>query len=66
MRFDLESLPSDTALLHRLVREMAVVVESRTGEIERLQSIINRLQRTQFGRRLTRTRFGKSAHPAAL
>jgi transposase len=54
MRFDLENLPSDTALLHRLVREMAVVVDSRDGEIERFQSIINKLQRAQFGRRSER------------
>jgi transposase len=54
MRFDLENLPSDTVLLHRLVREMADVVESRDGEIERLQIIIKKLQRTQFGRRSER------------
>ena len=54
MRFDLENLPSDTALLHRLAREMAVVVDSRDGEIERLQSIIKKLQRAQFGRRSER------------
>ena len=54
MRFDLENLPSDTVLLHRLVREMAVVVDSRDGEIERLQSIIKKLQRAQFGRRSER------------
>jgi transposase len=54
MRFDLENLPSDTALLHRLVREMAVVVESRTSEVERLQSIIKKLRRAQFGRRSER------------
>src|SRR6266849_740380 len=54
MRFELENLPSDTALLHRLVREMAVVVDSRDGEIERLQSIIKKLQRAQFGRRSER------------
>src|ERR1700716_1534666 len=54
MRFELENLPSDTALLHRLVREMAVVVASRDGEIERLQSIIKKLQRAQFGRRSER------------
>src|SRR5882762_2389143 len=54
MRFDLENLPSDTTLLHRLVREMADVVESRDGEIERLQSIIKKLQRAQFGRRSER------------
>jgi transposase len=54
MQCDLENLPSDTALLHRLVREMAVVVDSPDGEIERLQSIINKLQRAQFGRRSER------------
>ena len=54
MRFDLENLPSDTTLLHRLVREMADVVESRDGEIERLQIIIKKLQRAQFGRRSER------------
>jgi transposase len=54
MRFDLENLPSDTALLHRLVRDMAAVVESRDGEIERLQLIIKKLQRAQFGRRSER------------
>src|SRR5258708_7227205 len=54
MRFDLENLPSDTALLPRLVREMADVVESRDGEIERLQIIIKKVQRAQFGRRSER------------
>lgn len=37
--------------MHRLVRDMAAVVESRDGEIERLQLIIKKLQRAQFGRR---------------
>ena len=36
------------------MREMAVVVDSRDGEIERLQSIIKKLQRAQFGRRSER------------
>lgn len=54
MRLDLEKLPSDISLLHQLVREMAGVVESRDGEIERLQSIIKKLQRAQFGRRSER------------
>ena len=54
MQLDLNNLPSDTALLHRLVREMAVVVDSRDGEIERLQLIIKKLQRAQFGRRSER------------
>jgi transposase len=54
MQLDLNNLPSDTALLHRLVREMAVVVDNRDGEIERLQLIIKKLQRAQFGRRSER------------
>jgi transposase len=51
MRIDFDNLPVDTALLHRLVRDMAAVVERRDGEIERLQLIIKKLQRAQFGRR---------------
>jgi transposase len=54
MRIDLENLPSDTVLLHRLVRDMVATVESRDGEIERLQLIIKKLQRAQFGRRSER------------
>jgi len=54
MRLDLDNLPSDPALLHRLVRDMAACVEHRDGEIERLQSIIKTLQRAQFGRRSER------------
>lgn len=54
MRLDLENLPSDPALLHRLVRDMAAVVTQREGEIERLQTIIKTLQRGQFGRRSER------------
>ncbi|KCZ53718.1 IS66 family transposase zinc-finger binding domain-containing protein, partial [Hyphomonas chukchiensis] len=50
MRIDLGNLPSNTALLHQLVRDMAVIVEHRDGEIERLQAIIKKLQRMQFGR----------------
>jgi transposase len=54
MQLDLDNLPSDTVLLHRLVRDMASVVERRDGEIERLQLIIKRLQRARFGRRSER------------
>ena len=54
MQLDLDNLPSDTALLHRLVRDMAAAVEHRDGEIERLKSIIKKLQRAQFGRRSER------------
>ncbi|MFC3323580.1 IS66 family transposase [Mesorhizobium cantuariense] len=50
MLIDLANLPSDPQLLQRLVRDMAAAVESRDGEIERLQSIIKKLQRAQFGR----------------
>ena len=54
MRLDLENLPSDIDLLHRLVRDMATVVETRDDEIERLQRLIKQLQRRQFGRRSER------------
>lgn len=54
MLIDLAKLPSDPGLLQRLVRDMAAVVESRDGEIERLQAIIRKLQRAQFGRRSER------------
>ena len=54
MRLDLENLPSDIDLLHRLVRDMAAVVETRDDEIERLQRLIKQLQRGQFGRRSER------------
>jgi transposase len=50
MLIDLDNLPSDPTL----VRDMAAVVESRGGEIERLQFIIKKLQRAQFGRRSER------------
>ena len=54
MRLDLENLPSDIGLLHSLVCDMAVVVETRDDEIERLQRIIKQLQRARFGRRSER------------
>jgi transposase len=54
MRFDLDQLPADVAVLHRLVRDMAAIVEHRDGEIERLRLIISKLQRAQFGRRSER------------
>ena len=54
MRLDLANLPSDTAQLHQLVRDMAAAVEHRDDEIERLQTIIRQLQRMQFGRRSER------------
>jgi transposase len=54
MQLDLDNLPADTVLLHRLVRDMAAAVESRDDEIERLQAIIKKFQRAQFGRRSER------------
>ncbi len=54
MRLDLENLPSDIGLLHCLVCDMAVVVETRDDEIERLQRIIKQLQRARFGRQSER------------
>jgi transposase len=54
MHLDLENLPSDIDLLHRLVRDMASVVDTRDDEIERLQRIIKALRRGQFGRRSER------------
>lgn len=51
MRLDLENLPTDTALLHQSMREMAGFVDERDGEIDRLKAIIEPLQRAQFGRR---------------
>src|SRR5271170_688842 len=54
MRFDLDDLPSEPALLQHLIRKMAAAVEHRDGAIERLKSIIKQLQRAQFGRRSER------------
>ena len=54
MRLELDNLPSDVGLLHQLVRDMASLVETRNDEIERLQAIITKLQRMQFGRRSER------------
>ena len=54
MQLDLENLPADVNLLHRLVHDMAAAVESRDGEIERLQAIVKQFQRARFGRRSER------------
>ena len=54
MRFDIDNLPSEPALLQHLIRDMAAAVEHRDGEIERLRAIIKQLQRAQFGRRSER------------
>ena len=54
MRLDIENLPSDVDLLHHLVRDMVVAVETRDDEIGRLQRIIKQLQRARFGRQSER------------
>jgi len=51
MHLDLTNLPSDTTILHQLVRDLAGGMEQRDGEIEKLRLIIRQLQRGQFGRR---------------
>jgi transposase len=48
-------------LLHRLVRDMAGLVEHRDDEITRLQQIIRQLQRAQYGRRSERLDPGQLA-----
>ncbi|QET91590.1 IS66 family transposase [Roseomonas mucosa] len=57
MQVPLDALPDDVEMLHRLVRDMADVVESKSSaldesrtEIARLRQIIRELQRTRFGR----------------
>jgi len=54
MRLDLADLPTDVALLHRLVHDMTAALESRDTEIDRLQTLIKQLQRARFGRRSER------------
>ena len=61
MQVALDALPDDVEMLHRLVRDLASVVEARDGaldesktEIARLRAIIRQLQRAQFGRRSER------------
>jgi transposase len=61
MHLDLKNLPSNVELLHRLVRDMAAVVATREGEIERLQRLIKQLQRARFGRRSERLDPGQLA-----
>jgi transposase len=54
MQLDLDNLPTDTGLLHRLIRDIVGGIGHRDSEIERLKSIIKQLQRMQFGRRSER------------
>jgi len=54
MRLDLDNLPHDPVLLHRLVRDLAANMEERDGEIQKHRLIIRQLRRGQFGRRSER------------
>jgi transposase len=61
VNLDLTALPVDVDALHRLVHELAAQVAdddtqlaAARAEVERLRLIIERLQRTQFGRRSER------------
>jgi len=51
MKIDLHNLPCDIDILHRLVRDMATVIEGHNKQFEHMQGIIKQLQRAQFGRR---------------
>jgi transposase len=57
MNIDLATLPDDVATLQRMVRTLAAECATLTeaeAEIERLRLIIQKLQRSQFGRRAER------------
>src|SRR6476660_6101662 len=61
MDVDLAALPDDIDALHRLIRELAAkriderkALTEAQAEIERLRLIVQKLQRSQFGRRAER------------
>jgi transposase len=57
MNINLAALPDDVETLHRMVRTLAaerVNLTEDQAEIERLRLIVQKLQRTQFGRRAER------------
>ena len=57
MNFDLAALPDDIATLQHMVRTLAVdraALTQAQAEIERLRLIVQKLQRSQFGRRAER------------
>ena len=54
MNFDLAALPDDVAMLQQMVRTLAAdraALTQAQAEIERLRLIVQKLQRSQFGRR---------------
>jgi transposase len=57
MDIDLAALPDDVETLQRMVRTLAAertALPEAQAEIERLQLIVQKLQRNQFGRRAER------------
>ena len=57
MNIDLAALPDDVGTLQRMVRTLAaerVNLTAAQAEIERLRLIVQKLQRSQFGRRAER------------
>ena len=57
MNIDLATLPDDVETLQRMVRTLAAErthLSEAQAEIERLQLIVQKLQRSQFGRRAER------------
>ena len=69
MDIDLAALPNDVETLQQLVRsiaaERATLTEAR-AEIERLNLIIKKLQRSQFGRRAERLDERSEEHTSEL
>lgn len=57
MRFDLDNLPADPALLQQMVRDLAEVVERQKADLSELEALrqqLRQMQRTVFGRRSER------------
>ena len=50
MRLDLQNLPTDIALLHQVVRDLAEAVEEKDTELEKLRVLLSQLKRMKFGR----------------
>jgi hypothetical protein len=62
MDIDLATLPDDVEMLKRMVRRLAAeraALSEAQAEIERLRLIIQKLQRSQFGRRAERLDAGQ-------
>ena len=62
MNIDLAALPDDIETLQRMVRSLAAertALSEAQAEIERLRLIVQKLQRSQFGRRAERLDVGQ-------